>query len=92
MGGSRRSFISVMPLSDTGDMRMQHVASISQDFSSLIAFGQETKQVRLLKRPKPDRTIIGEIFQFKACSKDGKIYTLAGRPVPTWHGMNEHTV
>ncbi|KAJ5343374.1 uncharacterized protein N7506_003198 [Penicillium brevicompactum] len=44
----------------THDMRVQHIANIFQEVSSLNALGQETKQVKLLERSKPDRMILAE--------------------------------
>jgi hypothetical protein len=46
-------------------MRVQHITNIFQEVSSLNALGQETKQVNLLERSKPDRMILGEIFQVR---------------------------
>ncbi|CDM32452.1 unnamed protein product [Penicillium roqueforti FM164] len=48
----------------TYDMRVQHIANIFQEVSSLNALGQETKQVKLLERSKPDRMILAEIQSY----------------------------
>lgn len=70
-------------------MRVQHIANIFQEVSSLNALGQETKQVKLLERSKPDRMILGEIFQIRSIQQRCENMHL-GWPTctdVTWHEL-----